>query len=132
MLKHEMDARPGGGERARRRWPTGANSTFEALYFEVTPDRRLIYIDRMKLDDRKISVSLATLQIAPAGAGSQPTLTEQGAFLDGYDDAGLRERGAGFCSAGWTPRLRRESFCCSRGGAKMFRNSTPEARIVGR
>ena len=96
MLEHEMDVRPGGGERARGRWSNGLISTFEALYFDVAPNRRLIYTYEMKLDDRKISVSLATLQIAPAGAGSQLTLTEQGAFLDGYDDAGSRERGTAF------------------------------------
>jgi uncharacterized protein YndB with AHSA1/START domain len=44
-----------------------------------------------------ISVSLATLQLTAAGGGGKTTLmvTEQGAFLDGYDDAGSRERGTG-------------------------------------
>jgi uncharacterized protein YndB with AHSA1/START domain len=30
-----------------------------------------------------------------AGKGTRLVLTEQGAFLDGYDDAGSRERGTG-------------------------------------
>jgi hypothetical protein len=47
----------------------------------------------MHLDGRHISVSLATLQFAADGAGSKLTITEQGAFLDGYDDAGSREKG---------------------------------------
>jgi hypothetical protein len=49
----------------------------------------------MHLDARKISVSLATIELAPAGAGTKLKLTEQGAFLDGYDDAGSREHGTG-------------------------------------
>jgi hypothetical protein len=38
---------------------------------------------------------LATFEIKPAGQGTQLTLTEHGAFLDGYDDAGSREHGTG-------------------------------------
>jgi len=51
----------------------------------------------MWLDEMKISVSLATMQMMPAGPGRTTLkVTEQGAFLDGYDDAGSRERGTGF------------------------------------
>jgi len=53
----------------------------------------VIYSYEMHLDDRKISVSLATLELKPAGIGTRLVMTEQGAFLDGYDDAGSRERG---------------------------------------
>jgi uncharacterized protein YndB with AHSA1/START domain len=95
-LEREMDVRPGGRERLRGRWATGLVSTFDALYFDVVPDQRLVYTYEMRLDDRKISVSLATLEITPAGAGSRLALTEQGAFLDGYDDAGSRKDGTGF------------------------------------
>jgi len=95
-LEREMDVRPGGKERAKGRWSNGTISTFDAIYFDVVPDRRLVYAYEMRLDDRKISVSLATLEITPASAGSRLMLTEQGAFLDGFDDAGSRERGAAF------------------------------------
>ena len=51
----------------------------------------------MHIDEKKISVPLATLQITSAGPGRATLkVTEQGAFLDGYDDAGSRERGTGF------------------------------------
>jgi hypothetical protein len=33
------------------------------------------------------------VEFRPAGAGTKLVLTEQGAFLDGYDDSGSRERG---------------------------------------
>jgi len=48
----------------------------------------------MHLDERKISVSLTTFELKPASAGTRLIMTEQGAFLDGYDDAGSRERGS--------------------------------------
>jgi hypothetical protein len=47
------------------------------------------------MDDRKISVSLATMQLKAAGGKTTLMVTEQGAFLDGYDDAGSREEGTG-------------------------------------
>jgi hypothetical protein len=35
------------------------------------------------------------MELKPEGAGTKLTVTEQGAFLDGYDDAGSREHGTG-------------------------------------
>ena len=35
------------------------------------------------------------IELAPTGAGTRLKITEQGAFLDGYDDAGSREHGTG-------------------------------------
>jgi hypothetical protein len=36
------------------------------------------------------------MQLKPEGGGTRLMVTEQGAFLDGYDDAGSREQGTGF------------------------------------
>jgi uncharacterized protein YndB with AHSA1/START domain len=94
-IERTMDVRPGGRERAKGRWPNGLVTTFDAVYFDVVPNRRLVYCYEMHLDARKISVSLATIELAPAGAGTRLRITEQGAFLDGYDDAGAREHGTG-------------------------------------
>jgi hypothetical protein len=47
----------------------------------------------MHLDDVRISVSLATVELQSAGSGTRLIFTEQGVYLDGYDDAGMREHG---------------------------------------
>jgi uncharacterized protein YndB with AHSA1/START domain len=94
LLARQMDVRPGGREHVKGRWGTGVVSTFDALYHDVVPDERIVYAYEMHLDDRKISVSLATLELKPAGTGTRLVMTEQGAFLDGYDDAGSREHGS--------------------------------------
>jgi uncharacterized protein YndB with AHSA1/START domain len=70
-------------------------STFEAIYHDVIPNERLVYSYEMHLDDKKISVSLATLQLETAAGKTTLMVTEQGAFLDDYDDAGSREHGTG-------------------------------------
>jgi uncharacterized protein YndB with AHSA1/START domain len=95
LLERQMDIRVGGRERLKGRWPSGLVTTFDAIYQDVVPNERLVYCYQMFLDDRKISVSLATVQLAPAGLGTRLKVAEQGAFLDGYDDAGSRERGTG-------------------------------------
>jgi uncharacterized protein YndB with AHSA1/START domain len=94
-LEHDMDVHPGGRERLKGRWASGMVTTFDAVYFDVVPSERLVYAYTMYLDARKISVSLATIEMRPEGAGTRLVVTEQGAFLDGYDDAGSRERGTG-------------------------------------
>ena len=96
ILAREMDVRNGGREVLKGRWDSGTVSHFEAQYHDVVPQERLVYSYSMYLDERKISVSLATFELKVAGNGTRLILTEQGAFLDGYEDAGSREHGSGF------------------------------------
>lgn len=95
LLERHMDVRVGGRERLKGRWEGGMVSTFDATYHDVIANERLVYTYEMHLDDRKISVSLATMQLKAEGGKTTLAVTEQGAFLDGYDDAGSREHGTG-------------------------------------
>ena len=96
-LEREMDFRVGGRERARGRWTkSGVVTDFQAHYLDIVPLRRIVYAYNMHVDEKKISVSLATIQLESLAAKrTRMTVTEQGAFLDGYDDAGSREHGTG-------------------------------------
>ena len=93
----EMDVRVGGRERAIGKFADGSESRFEAMYFDVVPDRRLVYTYDMYWQGKKISVSLASVEFVLQGKdgsrGTKLVVTEQHAFLDGYEDAGNRERG---------------------------------------
>jgi uncharacterized protein YndB with AHSA1/START domain len=93
ILERQMEFRVGGRERARGKWSSGRVSDFQAVYHDIVQDRRIVYSYAMHIDEKKISVSLATIEFEPAGKGTKLILTEQGAFLDGYDDAGSRDRG---------------------------------------
>jgi uncharacterized protein YndB with AHSA1/START domain len=95
LLERQMDVRVGGSERLKGRWEGGVVSTFDAVYHDVIPNERLVYSYVMHLDDKKISVSLATMQLKADGGKTTLKVSEQGAFLDGYDDAGSREHGTG-------------------------------------
>ena len=56
-------------------------------------NERIVSSYEMHMDKQRISVSLASMEFKPNGSGTTFVLTEQGVFLDGYDDAGERERG---------------------------------------
>jgi uncharacterized protein YndB with AHSA1/START domain len=89
----EVDFRVGGREMNSGGPQDGPTHTFEARYYDIVENQRIVYAYDMLLGDERISVSLATIVLEPAGDGTRLTLTEQGAYLDGYDDAGMRERG---------------------------------------
>ena len=67
LIERHMDVRVGGIERLKGRWEGGVVSTFEATYHDIVPNQRLVYSYVMHLDDRKISVSLATMQLQSDG-----------------------------------------------------------------
>ena len=93
----EMDVRVGGRERVIGKFADGSESRFEALYFDIVPERRLVYTYDMFWQGKKISVSLASIEFVALGKdpgrSSKLIVTEQHAFLDGYEDGGSRERG---------------------------------------
>ena len=89
----DVDFRVGGREMNRGGRKDGPMHSFEALYYDIVADERIVYSYEMHLDDKRISVSLATIELAGAGDGTRLTLTEQGAYLDGFDDPKLRETG---------------------------------------
>jgi uncharacterized protein YndB with AHSA1/START domain len=94
-IERHLDVREGGSERLVGRWPDGTVSSFDAVYHDVVPQRRLVYSYVMHINGRKISVSLATVELETDDAGTRLSVVEQGAFLDGYDDVGSREHGTG-------------------------------------
>lgn len=106
---HEFDFRVGGYERSGGGPPGGPIISYSALYQDIVPNQRIIYSYDMHLDDTRISVSLATVEFKPAGAGTRLVVTEQGAFLDGHDDPAMREQGTGMLLDALGEELRRES-----------------------
>ena len=88
-----FEFRVGGRERLSGGPKGGVPHIFESRYYDIVQNERIVYAYEMHLGDKRISVSLATIEIKREGAGARLVFTEQGVFLDGYDDAGGRERG---------------------------------------
>jgi len=94
-LQWDLDFRTGGREVNIGRMDSGMVFSLEVLYQDIVPDERIVYSYEMKMDDARISVSLATVQLEAAGDGTRLTFTEQGAYLDGLDTPDQREHGTG-------------------------------------
>jgi uncharacterized protein YndB with AHSA1/START domain len=88
----EFDFRVGGRERFGFRW-SGTTYRYDALYYDIVPDQRIVYSYEMYANDARISVSVTTVEIAKSGDGTALTYTEQGAYLDDLDQPRLRQEG---------------------------------------
>jgi uncharacterized protein YndB with AHSA1/START domain len=71
----------------------GPTYGYVATYTDIVPSERIVYTYEMTLDGRRISVSVATIEIRKAGGGTDFTITEQGVYLDGLDNSAQRKQG---------------------------------------
>jgi len=92
---HELDFQVGGREISRGGPAGGPIFSFEARYQDIVPDERIVYTYEMHLNEKRISVSLGTVELKPAGSRTRLTYTEQGAYLDGLDTPDQRQQGTG-------------------------------------
>ena len=90
---YELDFRVGGRETVSGGSEGGPVHSYVATYCDIVPNQRIVSTYEMYMDEQRTSVSLATVQIEPAGKGTKLTYTEQGVFLDGADSAAAREQG---------------------------------------
>ena len=89
----EMDVRAGGRDRLVGKFVDGSESRFESLELDVVPEGRLVCVYERQWQGKKISGAVASVEFVLAGKGTKLVVTEQHAFLDGYEDGGSRERG---------------------------------------
>lgn len=80
----EFDFRAGGRERFTVT-VEGTIYRYDALYYDIVPDQRIVYSYEMYAGGVRISVSVATIEFAKNADGTALTWTEQGAYLDGID-----------------------------------------------
>ena len=93
---YELDFRVGGHERFGGQDPAGVSYRYDAVYYDIVPDHRIVYSYEMYRGETRISVSLATIEFAERDGLTRLTVSEYGAYLDGFDgpDAnGLRREG---------------------------------------
>jgi uncharacterized protein YndB with AHSA1/START domain len=81
VLDEAFDFRVGGREAKRWRTADGSEQTFTAHYLDIVAPERIVYAFEMSLRGERVSVSLATVELLPAGAVTRMTYTEQIAFF---------------------------------------------------
>jgi uncharacterized protein YndB with AHSA1/START domain len=88
-----LDFRVGGTERLSGGPPGGAVHTYVARYHDIVKDQRIVSTYEMYEGDSRMSVSLATVELAPDGKGTRFRYTEQLVYLDGKEWGDSREVG---------------------------------------
>lgn len=93
IAEQTFDFREGGCEVKRFGPVDDPRFVAETRYVDVVPEQRIVYAYGMTSRSERISVSLTTVELSPASAGTRLVLTEQVTFLDGRDNAINREEG---------------------------------------
>lgn len=93
---HIFEFREGGREYSAGDAPDGNSYTFDVRYADIVADQRIIYTYEMTMGGRRISVSVATIELTPTAEGTKLVIREDGAFLDGLDTSRQREEGTNF------------------------------------
>jgi uncharacterized protein YndB with AHSA1/START domain len=96
VAPHRLDFRVGGREvHSGTLKGGGPIHTYRAIYWDIVPNQRIVYTYEMLMDETRVSVSLATIELKPDGGHTLLILTEAGAFFDGLDSPTRREQGMG-------------------------------------
>ena len=95
---YEMDFRVGGKETARIRLGPGTPvaglaCSNDITYLGIVPDRRIVFVSTMSIEDRCISASLGTFGLLPTETGTDLIFTHQAAFFEGSDGPAMRKAG---------------------------------------
>lgn len=100
--EYSAEFRVGGFEKSRFTFqgsvagapPAGTKMGNDTVYLDIEPNRRIVFAYSMLVGDRRMSASLATVEISPAeGGGTRLVFTEQAAFFEPADGPKLREAG---------------------------------------
>ena len=89
---HTLDFRVGGSEHLTLTFGTDTYR-FDALYQDIVDNQRIVWSYDMHVGPRRMSVSLATVELTGVPGGTTLVMTEQGAFLDGLDTNDARRAG---------------------------------------
>lgn len=98
---YAADFRVGGVETSRFRFagdapgapPPGTIMGNDTVYLDIVENERVVFAYAMLVGERRMSASLATVVLSPAGKGTRLTFTEQAAFFDASDGPLLRKNG---------------------------------------
>jgi len=94
LTRYELDFRVGGREVLEGRLASGKAFALEAIHFDIVDGRRIVDAYDVRIEGRRISVSLLTVEFHGTAGGTRLVLTEQGDFLDGLDTNEERSRGS--------------------------------------
>jgi len=90
---YKLDFRVGGTEHAEGGAPGGGSYGNDTLFQDIVENERIIFAYTMYANKKRISASLATIELVAEGNGTRLVFTEQAAFLEGGDGPDMRKTG---------------------------------------
>jgi uncharacterized protein YndB with AHSA1/START domain len=100
IQSYQLDFREGGVEKSRFRFDKGPEIFGEetmmgnrTVFNEIVPNERIIFTYSMDRNGLRFSVSLVSVELSAAGAGTRMIFTEHATFFEGGDGAQMREAG---------------------------------------
>ncbi|MBW8823794.1 MAG: SRPBCC domain-containing protein [Xanthomonadales bacterium] len=91
--EHRLDFRVHGHEVYEASGENGDIERVDRFFFDIVDGQRIVFAYDIRLGERKLSVSLVTVEFLPAKHGTRMVYTEQLAYLDGHEDCAERRRG---------------------------------------
>lgn len=91
--EYRLDFRPLGHESHHVAYPDGRTQQVEKVFFDIEDGRRIVFAYDIRVDGRRLSASLVTVEFFASRRGTRMVYTEQLAYLDGHEDRALRLRG---------------------------------------
>jgi len=92
---YDLDFRVGGREYLDGKVASGRRFEYDSTYGDIVEGRRIVATYEVRIDGKRISVSLLTVEFEPmADGGTRLVMTEQGAYFDGIDTNDERIKGA--------------------------------------
>lgn len=83
LIERNNNFKVGGGEVLRGKMPDGTKTSFASTYYVIEPEKFIVSAYIMHINDVLLSMTLATMDITPAGKSTRLRYTEQGAYFDG-------------------------------------------------
>ena len=93
QVEFSLDFRVGGMENVVARLKSGKKLAIETRFWDIVPEERIVATYDVLVDDRRLSVSLYSVLFIRTDSGTKLITIEDGAFLDGLDDAESRTEG---------------------------------------
>jgi uncharacterized protein YndB with AHSA1/START domain len=90
---YSLDFTVGGREHLTAKVSETEQYTYDARYYDIVEDERIVYAYEMHRNETRISVSLTTVEFEAVAEGTGLRYVEQGVFLDGQDTPAAREHG---------------------------------------
>ncbi len=87
ISERSLDFRVGGKEVLRGSFPNGTKTSYDALYYDIVENQRIVYVYDLLINDVRFSVTLATVEFIEEGGKTKLLLTEQNTFINAPADA---------------------------------------------